>query len=101
MCAAASGICSSNLDGSFLSDRRIQKIVPVYVLPPENGEGIAIGADYWVEIDLRGKAATRIVTIMSGRSIKVPSSEWDEFVESHRLSAIVKAESMMGRDYWG
>lgn len=84
-----------------MSDRRIQKIVPVYVLPPEDREGVAIGADYWVEIDVMGKAATHIVTIMSGRNIKVPSSEWDEFVESHRQSAAAKAESMMGREYWG
>ena len=84
-----------------MSDRRIQKIVPVYVLPPEDGEDVAIGADYWVDIDLMGRTATRIVTIMSGQNIRVPSSEWDEFVESHRQSAIVKGESMMGREYWG
>ncbi len=84
-----------------MSDRRIQKVVPVYVLPPEDGAGIAVGADFWVEIDVMGKAATRIVTIMSGESIKVPSSEWDGFVEAHRHSAIVKGETMMGREYWG
>lgn len=101
VCAAASGICSSNPDGPILSDLRIQKVVPVYVLPPEDGAGIAVGADFWVEIDVMGKAATRIVTVMSEQNIRVPSSEWDEFVESHRQSAAAKAESMMGREYWG
>ena len=101
MCVAASAICSSNPKGLILSDRRIQKVIPVYALPPENGEGIAIGADYWVEIDVMGKTTTRIVTVMSGKNIKIPSPEWDEFVEAHRHSAIVKGESMMGREYWG
>ncbi|WP_022693064.1 hypothetical protein [Ponticaulis koreensis] len=82
-------------------EQRIQKVVPVYVLPPEDGEGVAVGADFWLDIDFMGKTATRIVTVMSGENIKVPSAEWDEFVETHRHSAIVKGESMMGREYWG
>tara|TARA_X000000950_G_scaffold155762_1_gene190898 strand:+ start:6527 stop:6853 length:327 start_codon:yes stop_codon:yes gene_type:complete len=100
-CRAEASEVQEVFSGLILSDRRIQKVVPVYVLPPDDGAGVAIGADFWVDVDLMGRTATRIVTVMSGRNIRVPSSDWDEFVESHRQSATVKAEAMMGREYWG